>query len=144
LKNSNAYALSNAALTDTLPSGLTIMSSPVPATTCGGSFSAAASAATMTGASLPASGSCTLTLSVESAAAGVYTNTIAANALTTTPAAGSSAAASAALTVTAPSKGGGALDWLDVMFAAGVLLAGRRYGRGGGRPHVPRHGRGDR
>jgi uncharacterized repeat protein (TIGR01451 family) len=132
LKNSNAYALAGAALTDSLPSGVTIVSSPAPATTCGGSLSAASSTATLSGASIPASGSCTLTMSVESATASVYTNSIAANALTTTPAAGSSAAASAALTVTAPSKsGGGALDWLDMMFVAGVLLAGRRYGRGG-------------
>jgi hypothetical protein len=58
---------------------------------------------------------------------GTYTNTIAANALTTTPSAGHSVAASASLTVTAPTKsGGGALDWWDMMFAAGVLLAGRR------------------
>jgi hypothetical protein len=35
---------------------------------------------------------------------------------------------SASLTVTAPSKsgGGGDLDWWDMMFVAGVLLAGRR------------------
>jgi hypothetical protein len=30
--------------------------------------------------------------------------------------------------VTAPSKsGGGAVDWLDMMFVVGVLLAGRRH-----------------
>jgi hypothetical protein len=30
------------------------------------------------------------------------------------------------LSVVAPSHGGGALDWLDLTFVAGVLLAGRR------------------
>jgi hypothetical protein len=66
-------------------------------------------------------------MSVTSATAGTYTNTITANAVTTTPAASNSTAVSANLTVTAPSKsGGGALDWLDMMFVAGVLLAVRR------------------
>jgi hypothetical protein len=67
-------------------------------------------------------------MSVKSATAGAYDNAIAANALSTASAGGNSASASASLTVTAPSKsGGGALDWLDMMFVAGVLLAGRRH-----------------
>jgi uncharacterized repeat protein (TIGR01451 family) len=129
LSNSNAYALTNTALTDTLPSGVTIQSSPAASDTCGGSLSAASSSAKLSGATIPASGSCTITMPVTSATIGSYTNTIAANALTTTPAAGNSAAASATLSVTAATKsgGGGALDWLDIMFVTGVLLATRRY-----------------
>jgi hypothetical protein len=68
-----------------------------------------------------------MTLSVTSATAGSYTNTIAASALTTSPAT-ANAAASATLTVTAPSKGGGGeLDGWDTLFVVGVLLAGRRH-----------------
>jgi hypothetical protein len=69
-----------------------------------------------------------MTLSVKSATAADYTNAIAANALSTGPGGGNSAGASASLTVTAPSKsgGGGDLDGWDMMFVAGVLLAGRR------------------
>ena len=127
VSNSNAYALTGAALTDTLPSNLSIKSSPVAATTCGGTLSAASSTATLSGATLAASGSCTMTLSVTSATAGSYTNTIAASALTTSPAT-ANAAASATLTVTAPSKGGGGeLDGWDTLFVVGVLLAGRRH-----------------
>jgi serine protease len=128
LNNSNTFALSNVAFTDTLPSGLTVKSSPAPATTCGGSLSAASSNISLSGAAIPASGSCTLTIAVTSATSGTFNNAVASNALTTTPAGGASAAVSASLTVTAPSKsgGGGDLDWWDMMFVAGVLLAGRR------------------
>jgi len=90
----------------------------------------------MSGANIPANGSCSMTMTVKSAAAGTYANAIAANALSTASAGGNSAGASASLTVTAPSSltvmapsksGGGALDWLDMMFVVGVLLAGRRH-----------------
>ena len=82
---------------------------------------------TMAGANIPAKGSCSMTISVMSAAAGSYANMIAANALSTASAGGNAASASASLTVTAPKSGGGALDWLDMMFVVGVLLAGRRH-----------------
>jgi hypothetical protein len=46
--------------------------------------------------------------------------------LVTVPAGGNSASASATLTVSAPSSnGGGALEWLDLLFVSGVLLARR-------------------
>jgi hypothetical protein len=83
----------------------------------------------MAGAIIPAKGSCSMTVSVKSATAGSYANVIAAKALSTASAGDNSAGASASLTVTAPSKsGGGALDWLDMLFVAGVLLAVRRRG----------------
>ncbi len=68
-----------------------------------------------------------MTMTVKSATAGSYANTISANALSTASAGGNSASASASLTVTAPSGGGGGLDWLDMMLVVGVLLAGRRH-----------------
>jgi hypothetical protein len=65
---------------------------------------------------------------VSSGTAGSYTNTDAANALATAQNATNTVPASASLTVTAPTKsGGGAVDWLDMMFVVGVLLAGRRH-----------------
>jgi hypothetical protein len=90
---------------------------------------------TLSGANIPTNGSCTITVPVQSATAGTYTNSLAASALTTGPAgANTAAAADATLTVTAPSKGGGgALDGWDTLFVVGVLLAGRR--------HVKRKGR---
>lgn len=134
--NTNGFALTRAGFTETVPANLSVQTSPAPTTTCSGAngtLTSSASAVTMAGANIPANGSCTMILSVMSATAGSYTNSIAANALTTAPAPSSTGTASASLTVTAaaaPSKsGGGDLDWLDMMFVTGVLLAGRRQVR---------------
>ena len=133
--NTNGFALTQSGFTETAPTNLSIQTSPAPTTTCSGgsgTLTSSASAVTMAGANIPANGSCTMTLTVKSASAGSYANPIAANALSTAPAGSSTGAASASLTVTAltgaaPGKsGGGDLDWLDMMFVAGVLLAGRR------------------
>ena len=142
LSNSNAYPLTAVGLTNTLPSNLTVKSSPAGTTTCGGTLSAPTSGVTLSGATIPASGSCSITLTVSSGTAGSYPNTIAAKALATTPAGGNATAATATLTVTAPSGGGGgALDWLDIMLVTGVLLVGRSQAarRRLGRSSVKRH-----
>jgi uncharacterized repeat protein (TIGR01451 family) len=56
----------------------------------------------LSGGTIPAGGSCTVTVNVTSATLGTHTNTIAAGALTTTNAGASTAAATDTLTVTAP------------------------------------------
>ena len=127
LSNTNAFALTQANFTDVLPASLNITGTG--ATTCGGgevSLTASGTSITLTGAVIPASANCTVTVPVSSTTAGSYTNNIAANALTTGPAGGNSATATATLTVTAPHHGGGALGWLDLTFFAGILVAGRR------------------
>jgi serine protease len=134
--NANGFDLTQASFTETLPTGLTIETSPAPSTTCtgtSGSLTTTASTVTLTGADIPPKGNCSITLTV-GGAAGTYANAIAVNALMTGPAGGNTAAVSASLTVNStpplpvPSKksGGGELDWLDMMFVAGVLLVGRR------------------
>jgi serine protease len=135
LSNSNAFALTQASLTETLPANLSVSTSAsaaAPATTCGGgSLTNTTTSVTLSGADIPASGSCTITLPVQSATAGSYTSTVAAKALTTGPAGANAQSATAVLSVTAPpSKGGGGdLDWWDTMFVVGVLLAGRRHSK---------------
>jgi serine protease len=133
LNNSNGFALTQSNLIDTLPSVLSITGTGT--TTCTGatvSLVASGTSIALTGAVIPAKGSCTVTIPVSSATAGSYTSSIAANALTTGPVGGNTAAATATLSVTTPSHGGGgALDWPDLTFFAGVLLAGRRrFARG--------------
>jgi hypothetical protein len=84
---------------------------------------------TLSGVDIPADGSCTVTVPVQSATPGSYTNTVAVGAVTTAPAGANAASVSTTLRVTAPSKGGGAIDWWDTLFVVGVLLAGRRHAK---------------
>ena len=130
--NGNGFDLTQSHFTETVPASLVIATSPAPTTTCmgtSGTLTTSASTVTMVGAIIPAKDTCSITVSVESATPGSYTNTIAANALSTAPAGGNSVSASASLTVSAPasSGGGGALDGWDMMLGVGVLLAGRRH-----------------
>ncbi|HWS64715.1 MAG TPA: S8 family peptidase [Steroidobacteraceae bacterium] len=135
LSNLNAFALTQASLTEALPANLSVSTSAsaaAPATTCGGgTLTNTTSSVTLSGADIPAKGSCAITLPVQSATAGSYTSTVAAKALTTGPAGANAQSATAVLSVTAPpSKGGGGdLDWWDTMFVVGVLLAGRRHAK---------------
>jgi uncharacterized repeat protein (TIGR01451 family) len=82
-----AAALSAMALTDTLPSGLSIAATPNAATTCGaGTVAAPAAGSTvaLSNGAVAANATCTITVSVTSSTTGSRTNTIPASALTTT------------------------------------------------------------
>jgi serine protease len=142
--NGNAFDLTQSGITVTLPADLQL-GTTAPATTCAGankSLSSGTDTVTLSGAIIPVNGSCDLTLNVTSATAGTYTNTVVSNALVTGPAGGNSAPASASLTVSTGSSsgsgastggggggGGGALDWLDIMLVAGVVLIVRGHAR---------------
>jgi serine protease len=141
LGNSNAFALTQSGITVSLPTNLTL-GSPAPASTCSGAALALTSTAgsvTLSGANIPASGSCDLSLNVQSVTASTYTASIPSNALVTGPAGSNAAPASATLTVTAATSspagvagsggggGGGALDWTDILLVAGVLLGVRGH-----------------
>jgi hypothetical protein len=144
--NRNRFALTQASFDLTMPPSLTIPATAAAATTCTGARKSIANTKTsvhLSDANIAADGNCTITLPVQSAAPGAYTASIPAKALVTASAGANSAAATATLTVTAPQSGGrGAVDWLDLLFVAGVLLAVRRpamrpfnRGRAGGRRH---------
>ena len=104
LSNSNAFAATGAAFTDTYPAGLVNAGTPAVATTCGGTATATAGGSTvaLSGGTIPAGGSCTVTVTVTSNAAGSYTNTLPVGALTTTNIGPSLVAATATLTVLLP------------------------------------------
>lgn len=139
--NTNGFALTQSGITVSLAAGLSLLATPAPATTCSGanlSLTTGTTSVTLSGANIPVDGSCNVTLSVASTGAGTYTNTVSTNDLMTGPAGGNAAPASASLTVTSSSSsgsstggggggGGGALDWLDIMLVAGVLLVVRGH-----------------
>lgn len=86
IENPNAANLTSAALTDTLPSGLVVATTPNAATTCAGGVVTASASATqiaLSGATIPATGSCHVTVDVLSNISGTYTNTIPAGGVTT-------------------------------------------------------------
>jgi len=75
ITNSNLVALTGVAFSDTLPSGMALVSAPNPAQ-CGGtvSYDSGTNTLALTGGSIAASGSCTVVAGVQ-ADAGVYVNT---------------------------------------------------------------------
>ena len=94
-------ALSNVALTDTLPSQIQIAASPATDTKCGGSVAATAGGSTvaLTGGSLAPNATCRFSVAVTSTTGGIWTNTIPAGALTSTQGASNAAPASGVLNV---------------------------------------------
>lgn len=105
LTNPNTAAITGVAFTDTYPASMLNASMPNLANSCGGTVTAAASASTLSisGGTIPALGSCVLTVDVTATAVGLYTNTLAINAVTSTNAnAGPAAAASASATAYLP------------------------------------------
>jgi uncharacterized repeat protein (TIGR01451 family) len=100
LSNSGSAAASlTAPLIDTLPSGVTV--SALGGNTCGGTVTGGkgSSTVTLTGGSIPADGSCTVTATVSAPAAGSYFNSLAAGVLQTSKG-NSTSPAVATLTVT--------------------------------------------
>ncbi len=97
-----AVAFTGMGITDSLPSGHVVAAPPNIANTCGGSVAATAGMGTITltgGALGTGATSCTIRVDVQApAGAGAATNTIAANALTTTQGATYNTAATATLT----------------------------------------------
>ncbi len=105
ITNANTQTLNGVALTDNLPSGLSVASPPNASTTCAGGAVAAAVAGTsiaLTNATVPANGACIFQADVFSNVPGDYENTIPANALVTTQGVTNTAPATNTLTVLQP------------------------------------------
>jgi LPXTG-site transpeptidase (sortase) family protein len=121
LANSNSVALTGAAFTDSLPSGLQVANPTGYTTTCG--FSATtptigATSLSFSGGTIPASSSCTASVNVTGSAAGTYQNVSgfisSTNGGTNT---GTTGSASASLTILKPPV-------ISKLFAANPILAG--------------------
>lgn len=103
LTNPNALAITGVAFTDNYPAGLTNALVPNVTNTCGGVITAApaGSSLMLTGGVIPASGNCSVTVSVVPASEGSVVNTLPAGSVTSANAPPSDAAATGTLTVTA-------------------------------------------
>jgi uncharacterized repeat protein (TIGR01451 family) len=102
VSNANAQSLTTLAFSDTLPAGVVIANPSNLATTCGAGVPIATPGGITLGlssATVPASGSCTVSASVTGASPGIFTNVIPAGAVTTANAGGNVAAATAQLTI---------------------------------------------
>jgi uncharacterized repeat protein (TIGR01451 family) len=77
--SANTVTLTGVAFSDTLSSGLQVATSPGVVNNCSGTFAISTTASTTTlylnGGSIPASGSCTISINVTGTASGVVTNT---------------------------------------------------------------------
>lgn len=105
IDNPNAVALTAAAFTDTLPTGLVVATTPNASTTCAGGTVVAPESATsirLSGATIPAGSYCTVTVDVLSNISGSYTNTIAAGAVTTAEGVSNEEPTSAKIIVSTP------------------------------------------
>ena len=84
IQNTGGVALSGMGLTDSMPSGSAIAASPAPANQCGGTLTARPGTRriTLTGGSLAANSTCTITVSVTGGRPSRYANSIPSGALT--------------------------------------------------------------
>jgi serine protease len=140
ITNSNPFVLTQSGIVIALADGLSL-GTPAPTSSCGGaalSLTSTTGSVTLSGANVPVNGSCTVSISVQSATAGSYATAVASNDFMTGPAGGNSAPASASLTVTGSvasatstpgggGGGGGEMDWMDIMLIAGILLVVRGH-----------------
>eukprot|EP01022_Parablepharisma_sp_SALTPOND_P033129 TRINITY_DN881_c1_g2_i5.p1 TRINITY_DN881_c1_g2~~TRINITY_DN881_c1_g2_i5.p1 ORF type:complete len:2294 (-),score=812.36 TRINITY_DN881_c1_g2_i5:13279-20160(-) len=120
LSNGNALALTALRLVDALPPNLMLAPTPNAATTCAGGSVAVdvvARTVTLNGATLPAAGTCRVSVDVVSDLPGTYTNSISAHALQDHEGVDNDLPASATLTVLQPPT-------LSKQFSAPQIRAG--------------------
>lgn len=104
LANGNGSDITGVAFTDVYPAAITNAAAATTTNTCGGSVTASLGGGQLqlANGTIPANGSCTITIPTTSATPGTHTNTIAAGGVTSNNAPASAQAASADLTVVAP------------------------------------------
>ncbi|MDX2041721.1 MAG: hypothetical protein SF097_10740 [Acidobacteriota bacterium] len=74
--NSNAFPLTSTAITDSFPAGMEVDATPGATNTCGGTFNPLAgnTAISLSGGTIPASGSCAISVAAKGTTAGVKNN----------------------------------------------------------------------
>jgi uncharacterized repeat protein (TIGR01451 family) len=139
LTNPNGSAITGVGFTDTYPAGLVNAAAPAAATTCApGTATAppgpAGNSLALSGGTIPANGSCTVSATVTAADVGTYVNDVPAGAVTSDNAAsndgigstGNVTVAGGVGVVEVPALGSAALALLVLLLAGGALLALRQ------------------
>jgi len=118
LTNTNAAALTGAAFTDSLPTGVQVAATPAAATTCAGTWAPTAGSTSLVFAAgtIPANGSCTVSVNVTATTSGPHQN-ISGTLSTTQSGTTTSSVASASLTAVLPPS-------IAKQFAPTPILAG--------------------
>jgi hypothetical protein len=126
LTNPNASPVTGVTFIDDYPAGLVNASPANAMTTCGGTVTPTAIALALSGGTIPASGSCTVSVDVIRSSAGPVTNTLPAGAMTSANAAASTTTATAVLAAAAgveiPTLSEWALIALAAMLAIGAMV----------------------
>lgn len=120
IDNPNAQPLTGVAFTDDLPANVVIAQTPNASTTCASGFVDALASATsvrLSGATVPASGFCTVTVDVLSNISGSYINALSAGAVTSNEGVSNEEGTSAELVVSTPPS-------VDKQFAPAVIPSG--------------------
>ncbi|HZP66698.1 MAG TPA: DUF11 domain-containing protein [Rudaea sp.] len=102
LSNPDAIDITGVAFTDNLPAGLVTQAASATTTCTPGTAAQSASTVGLSGGTIPANGSCTVSVTVTAASAGSYVNTIPAGAVTSTNAGSNPNPTTDTLTVIAP------------------------------------------
>jgi uncharacterized repeat protein (TIGR01451 family) len=128
LTNPSTTAITGVQFTDQYPTGLENASAP--STTCGGTVTAPLGGSTLalSGGTIPASGSCTVSITVRAPNGGSFTNTLPAGSVTSANSAPSGGAASAALAVAATIPTTSEWGLLLILIALGTIAAMRLRG----------------
>ncbi|HWW60543.1 MAG TPA: hypothetical protein VN181_04165, partial [Thermoanaerobaculia bacterium] len=133
LTNGNAQAITGVAFTDNYPSGMVNATTPNATSTCGGIVSAVPGddALSLSGGTIPANGSCTVTVRVVTLNPGSYQNVLPAGSVTSANAAPNAAAVtgtlSAAVAEAIPALDGRALLALALLLGVVAVFALRSH-----------------
>ena len=130
--NQNNQPITNVAFTDTSPAGHVNATPPNIASTCGGTPSSTANTLSLTGGTVPALSTCTVSIDVTAAAEGSYVNTVPVGAISSSSHGVSQATATATLNVGAAAASAAvptASEWALMLMAAGLVVVAMKMMR---------------
>jgi uncharacterized repeat protein (TIGR01451 family) len=131
--NQNNQPITGVAFTDTYPAGLVNATPPNISSTCGGTPSSTANTLSLTGGTVPASSTCTVSIDVTAAAAGNYVNTVPTGTISSSSHGTNTQTATATLSVGAAPPASAAVptasEWALLLMAAALVVVAMKMMR---------------